>query len=86
MPATGKITQVIGSTFDAEYPAVIDQIMRAHPPAPSELLQDCPAALDTIVARALAKSRAERYANADDMAMDLHEVAESITATKDLTA
>jgi len=65
--------------FDADYPAVIDQIMRTQPPAPSQLEQDCPAALDTIVARALAKSPAERYANADDMAMDLHEVAEAIT-------
>ncbi len=65
--------------FDAEYPAVIDQIMRSHPPAPSELVADCPAALDAIVARALAKSPVDRYANADDMAMDLHEVAEGIT-------
>ena len=43
--------------FDAEYPGVIDQIMRAHPPAPSELIENCPAGLDAIVARALAKSR-----------------------------
>ncbi len=66
--------------FDGEYPALIDQIMRSHPPAPSELVPDCPASLDTIVARALAKSPFDRYANADDMAMDLHEVAEGITA------
>jgi eukaryotic-like serine/threonine-protein kinase len=66
--------------FDGEYPALIDQIMRSQPPPPSELVPDCPTALDTIVARALAKSPFDRYANADDMAMDLHEVAESITA------
>jgi serine/threonine-protein kinase len=65
--------------FDAEYPAVIDQIMRTIPPPPSQLMEDCPPALDAIVARALAKSRVERYSNADDMAMDLHEAAESIT-------
>lgn len=65
--------------FDADYPAVMDQIMRLDPPAPSELVADCPTSLDLIVARALAKSPAERYANADDMAMDLHEVAEGIT-------
>ena len=53
--------------------------MRFDPPAPSELVSDCPASLDAIVARALAKSPVERYANADDMAMDLHEVAEGIT-------
>ena len=68
--------------FDADYPAVMDQIMRFDPPAPSELVSDCPASLDAIVARALAKSPAERYANADDMAMDLHEVAESITRAR----
>src|SRR3984885_8921588 len=65
--------------FDAEYPAVIDQIMRNHPPAPSQLVEDCPSGLDAIVTRALAKSRVDRYSNADDMAMDLHEVAQSIT-------
>jgi serine/threonine-protein kinase len=65
--------------FDLEYPGVIDQIMRSHPPPPSELVPDCPSALDTIVAHALAKSPVDRYANADDMAMDLHEVAEGIT-------
>ena len=63
-------------------PRVIDQIMRSHPPPPSELVPDCPASLDTIVARALAKSPVDRYANADDMAMDLHEVAEGITRAR----
>jgi serine/threonine-protein kinase len=67
--------------FDAEYPAVIDQIMRNHPPAPSLLVEDCPPGLDAIVTRALAKSRVDRYSNADDMAMDLHEAAASITRT-----
>lgn len=70
---TGKLP------FDAEYPAVMEQIMRFDPPAPSHLITDCPPSLDSIVARALAKSPSERYANADDMAMDLHEVAEGIT-------
>jgi len=68
--------------FDADYPAVMDQIMRFDPPPPSELAPDSPASLDAIVARALAKSPAERYANADDMAMDLHEVAESLTRAR----
>jgi serine/threonine-protein kinase len=70
---TGKLP------FDAEYPAVMEQIMRFDPPAPSELVTDCPPSLDAVVARALAKSPSDRYANADDMAMDLHEVAEGIT-------
>ena len=66
--------------FDAEYPAVIDQIMRYSSACTlgtgSRIAR---AALDTIVAHALAKSPVERYSNADDMAMDLHEVAEGIT-------
>jgi serine/threonine protein kinase len=66
--------------FDApEVPAVIDQILNSNPPAPSALVSDCPAFLDVIVARALAKSPFERYANADDMAMDLREVSKDIT-------
>jgi serine/threonine protein kinase len=66
--------------FDAvEVPAVIDQILNSHPPAPSALVSDCPRSLDTIVARALAKSPLERYGSADDMAMDLHEVAKDLT-------
>jgi serine/threonine protein kinase len=65
--------------FDADYPAVIDQILRFQPPAPSELVAECPASLDAIVARALAKSPLERYENADDMALDLHDIAETVT-------
>jgi hypothetical protein len=65
--------------FDAEYPAVIEQILSFSPPAPSALLADCPVSLDAIVARALAKSPYERYPNADEMAMDLHEAVENIT-------
>jgi eukaryotic-like serine/threonine-protein kinase len=65
--------------FDADYPAVIEQILRVEPPAPSQLVADCPAALDAIVAHALAKSPLDRYPDADDLAMDLHEVAEGIT-------
>jgi hypothetical protein len=65
--------------FDADYPAVIEQILRLDPPAPSQLVAVCPAALDAIIARALAKSPFDRYPDADDLAMDLHEVAEGIT-------
>jgi hypothetical protein len=50
-----------------------------EPPAPSQLVADCPAALDAIIAHALAKSPLDRYPDADDLAMDLHEVAEGIT-------
>jgi eukaryotic-like serine/threonine-protein kinase len=57
--------------FESGYPAVIDQILRSDPPAPSDLIVGCPPALDAIVARALAKSPAERYMDADDMAKDL---------------
>jgi eukaryotic-like serine/threonine-protein kinase len=70
---TGKLP------FDADYPAVIDQILRSEPAAPSVLVAECPTDIDSIVARALAKSPADRYANADDMAMDLHEVGAGMT-------
>lgn len=63
--------------FDADYPAVIEQILHFEPPPPSELVAECPTAVDAIVARALAKSSMERYGNADDMAMDLHDIAEA---------
>jgi predicted Ser/Thr protein kinase len=73
---TGKLP------FDAEYPALIEQILRFEPPPPSQLVADCPPPLDAIVARALAKSPADRYADADDMAIDLREVAQSITRAR----
>jgi eukaryotic-like serine/threonine-protein kinase len=68
--------------FDADYPGVIDQILRSVPQPPSQLVAECPVHLDAILERALAKSPADRYANADDMAMDLHEVSAEITRTR----
>jgi eukaryotic-like serine/threonine-protein kinase len=65
--------------FPAEYPGVIDQIMTLDPPPPSTVTPDCPVTVDPVVARALAKSPAQRYQNAEDMALDLQEVAEGIT-------
>jgi eukaryotic-like serine/threonine-protein kinase len=68
--------------FDADYPAIIEQILTFEPPLPSQVINDCPASVDAIVAKALAKSPQERYANADDMAMDLHEVGEGLTRAR----
>jgi predicted Ser/Thr protein kinase len=68
--------------FDAEYPAVIEQILSFNPPVPSALVADCPASLDAIVVRALAKSPLDRYSDADEMAMDLHDAIQSVTRAR----
>ena len=64
--------------FDALSPALNDQIMNADPLPPSQLVADYPLRLDGIVARAMAKSPSDRYANADDMATDLHQVSQGL--------
>lgn len=51
--------------------AVAMQHVNAHPPAPSRLVDDLPAALDTVLARAMSKDPARRYATADDLAREL---------------
>jgi eukaryotic-like serine/threonine-protein kinase len=64
--------------FDAEFPAIIQQILHTEPAAPSQLVPGCPPGLDAIVARAIAKSPSDRYAYADDMASDLRSIVETI--------
>ncbi len=46
-------------------------IVHEHPPAPSTLDPSLPVAFDAVVARALAKNPADRYASAADFARDL---------------
>jgi serine/threonine-protein kinase len=60
--------------FDAEYPAILHQIMQEEPPPLSKRLSSYPPLLDQVIARALAKQPLDRYANASDMAADLNAV------------
>ncbi|MEJ5988599.1 serine/threonine-protein kinase [Ramlibacter sp. PS3R-8] len=51
--------------------SIIHQIIGHHPPAPSSINPRLPGALDAVVARALAKSREERFETARDFAVAL---------------
>jgi eukaryotic-like serine/threonine-protein kinase len=63
--------------FSGEGTAAIIANVLQHDPAPlSQYIQDYPAELDDIVARALAKNREQRYATAEDFAFDLSRVQE----------
>jgi serine/threonine-protein kinase len=57
------------------------QHVNADPPAPSSLVGDLPAELDTIVARAMAKDPAQRYASAADLAEDLERLGRGVSVT-----
>lgn len=58
--------------FDADSDfAIIQQIMTHSPASPSSFNSQLPSKLDTVMARALAKSRDERYASAQEFAMAL---------------
>lgn len=54
------------------------KIINEPPPPLSTYLKDCPAELEGIVSRALAKKREERYASAADLALDLMQVRERV--------
>jgi eukaryotic-like serine/threonine-protein kinase len=60
--------------FDAEYPAILHQILQQDPPPLSNFLSSYPPLLEQVIARALAKDPFERYAHANDMAADLNAV------------
>ncbi len=53
--------------------AIIQQIVGHTPAAPSSFSSALPAAIDAVVARALAKKREQRFATAQDFAMALQE-------------
>ncbi len=62
--------------FDGESDfAVIQQIVAHHPAAPSYFNPELPPALDAVLARALAKSRDQRYSTAQEFSVALHEAA-----------
>lgn len=60
--------------FDAEYPAILHQILQQDPPPLSNYLASYPPLLDQVMVRALAKQPFDRYAHASDMATDLNAV------------
>src|SRR5882757_7463834 len=68
--------------FDgAETPSVILKILNEPPPPLKEHLQEFPEQLETIVHKALAKDREERFSSADDFAFDLQHLAEGLKKT-----
>jgi len=56
--------------------ALMFQILNVVPPVPSALHPAVPEMLNLVVAKAMAKSPAERYANADELAADLRQCAQ----------
>ncbi|HVR70127.1 MAG TPA: serine/threonine-protein kinase, partial [Vicinamibacteria bacterium] len=58
--------------FDAEsVPAILSKVLHALPEPPSRVAPGLPAVLDAVVARAMAKEAAARYASAAALAEDL---------------
>lgn len=68
--------------FAADYPENIQQILHQDPSPLSKHLASCPAQLDVVVARALAKNPQQRYARADDMAADLKPVGRQLRSER----
>jgi eukaryotic-like serine/threonine-protein kinase len=64
--------------FDAEYPAILHQILQQDPPPLANYLPAYPPQLDQVISRALAKEPIDRYGHAGDMAADLNTVSAQI--------
>jgi eukaryotic-like serine/threonine-protein kinase len=65
--------------FSANEAAAVMRKIVNEPPSPlNAFIRDYPAELDTIVSRALAKDREERYASANDFGFDLGRVQEQL--------
>jgi serine/threonine protein kinase len=63
------------AAFDAPTVAgIIERVVRADPPRPTALRPELPAALDYVLARALAKGKPDRYPDASDLAEDLEDI------------
>jgi len=72
---TGKQPFAGGGQF-----VVIHQIVNLQPPAPSALNPSLPAALDEVLARAMAKNPDERYATAREFALALRSLMQQMLA------
>lgn len=67
---------------EADFASLTGAILSTGPPAASSLASECPASLDELIARALAKSPRDRYQTARELNRDLHAVLQAIdTAT-----
>ena len=66
--------------FDAEYPAILHQILNDDPPPLSRYLNTYPSQLDYMISRALAKDPMDRYPLADEFAADLNAVGVQLKA------
>src|SRR5215469_7774647 len=73
---TGKLP------FDAEYPAILQQILEQDPAPLSSFLSAHPAQLDQVIERALAKKPLDRFASAADMATDLSAISARLKAER----
>jgi eukaryotic-like serine/threonine-protein kinase len=63
------------AAFDAPTVAgIIERVVAADPPRPAALRPELPAALDYVLARALAKAKQDRYPDASDLADDLEDI------------
>ncbi len=68
--------------FDADYPAILQQILQDNPLPIGNYLSSYPPQLDEIIARALAKEPMERYGDASEMAADLNAVGAQLKAQR----
>ena len=62
----------------ANYHILLWNILKTEPPAPSELRPDIPPALESVIARAMARDRAVRYASAHEFIAALAHVRKNI--------
>ncbi len=68
--------------FDAEYPAILHQILEQDPPPLSSFLAGYPPQLEQVIEKSLAKKPGDRYAGAGDMAGDLNVVGGQMKAQR----
>ena len=61
-----------------DVPSILYKILNEPPEAITKCIPQCPAPLEQIVQRALAKDREERYQSAEDMAFDLQRIADNL--------
>jgi hypothetical protein len=80
--ATGVVLfQILTGALPFDSPdtaSTLLKIINEPPPPLSAYLKDCPAELEKIVSRALAKKREERYGSANDLAFELTQVREHV--------